>query len=364
MLIGILGPGGRRSFFIDTFATLLVAAGLGFLLLFLTAEAYYVGCAQKASSCSVSFYSLFGILVVGFSIAESAVACGGLALKGPGRHTAIRNISIIALAGSALTLLYGMIPTMIYGIGVETIDYGFPFTDFVQSAGNVFSPLFVVLNYLFWFGLGHFVRLLFRLRKPPRLITSLVAAAAVTAFTFEVATDVACCIETLVGRGFPFPYYREFYLSTYTTEFDPALFAADFVLWLVLTYLVLWLVNFLRTEGKQSKDPGHDGTVRAGSTFEVWNCLPSRGWFHRPSGGLNRNLLVPADIWKSVCSAEPLLSAWRLGDSQPRHRLGINPRQGQGVWVNSYRRVIRFGNHKRWLCQWALRLFHSGIVSR
>lgn len=247
---GVLGAGGRRGFVIDTLATLLVTAGLGFLLLFLTAEVFYVECAQKASSCSDSFYSVFDFLVVGFSIAGIAVASGGVALKGPGSHTAIRNISIIAVAGSALTVLYGMFPTMLYGFGVETIDYGFPFTDFVQSAGNTFSPLFVVLNYAFWFGLGFFARLLFRLRNPPRLIISLVAGAVVTAFTFAIATNQACCIETVVGRGIPFPYYRESYLLTYTTGFNPTSFVVDCILWFALTYLVLWLVESLRTRAK------------------------------------------------------------------------------------------------------------------
>lgn len=267
----ILGAGGRRGFVIDTLATLLVSAGIGFLLLFLTAEVFYVECAQKASSCSDSFYSVLGILVVGFSIVTTAVAGGGVALKGPGRNTAIRNISIIALTGSALTILYGILPTMQYGIGVETIVYGFPFTDFVQSAGNTFSPLFVFLNYVFWFGLGYFARLLLRLRNPSRLIVSLVAGAAVTAFTFANATYEACCIETVVGRGFPLPFYREFYILTYTTEFNPASFAADYALWFALAYLILWLVNFMRTRGKTSNGSGREGAVRPGP------CQTERG---------------------------------------------------------------------------------------
>ncbi|MDA4126583.1 MAG: hypothetical protein OK452_05200 [Thaumarchaeota archaeon] len=161
----------RRGFAVDTLATLLITAGLGFLLFFLASEAFYVECAQKASSCSDTFYWVFDLLVIGFSVAAIALAGGGVALSGAGRRAAIRNISIPSIDGSVLAVLYGMIPTSIFGIGGLTIYYGFPFTDFVQSAGNTFYASFLVLNYAFWFGLGYFVRSVLRLRKSKRSLS-------------------------------------------------------------------------------------------------------------------------------------------------------------------------------------------------
>lgn len=133
---------------------IIVTAGIGFLLLFLTTAVFYVECAQKASSCSDSFYSVFDILVVVSSAVGVAVAGGKVVVGRVERGTSLRGISILAINGLVLTLAYGLIPTMAYGLEY-TINYGFPFTVFVQSSTNSFYPFFVILNYIFWFGLGN-----------------------------------------------------------------------------------------------------------------------------------------------------------------------------------------------------------------
>jgi hypothetical protein len=104
-------------------------------------------------------------LVVCFSVAGIAVAGGRLALRGSGRITAKQDITISAINGSILTLLYGIIPTLTFGIGIETVHYGFPFTVFVQSGVNTFSPLFVVLSYMFWFALVNLTQVILRAAK-------------------------------------------------------------------------------------------------------------------------------------------------------------------------------------------------------
>ncbi|MDA4127648.1 MAG: hypothetical protein OK452_10700 [Thaumarchaeota archaeon] len=160
-----------RGFIKAAAVALLITAALGFLLLFLTTEVLYIECAQKASSCSDSFYSIFNLLVVGFSLVGIAGAGGRVAREGESRRAATRDVSIFAINGLVLVVLYGMFPTLLeggFGFAGETIYYGYPFTDFVQSGVNSFYPWFIVLNYMFWFALGTFTWLTLRILRGPK----------------------------------------------------------------------------------------------------------------------------------------------------------------------------------------------------
>ena len=134
-----LGVNVTRGSVVDTLATLLITAGIGFLVMFLTFELFYLECAQKASTCSDSFYSVFDLLVVGVSVAGITAAGGKVALAGAFGRTAISNLSILAINGLVLTALYGLIPTMIFGLE-GTIDYGSPLGSSFSQRATRFSP--------------------------------------------------------------------------------------------------------------------------------------------------------------------------------------------------------------------------------
>ena len=153
----------KRAIVLDILATLFISGGIGFVMLVLTSEVFYIQCAQKASSCSDSFYSIFDFLVVCFSIAGTAVSGGRVALGGAARGASLRYLSTSAISGLALTLLYGFLPTMTFGINY-TVYYGYPFTVFVQSSVNMFYPFFTILNYIFWFALANLARMVLRRR--------------------------------------------------------------------------------------------------------------------------------------------------------------------------------------------------------